>query len=190
VHPHDALSGPHSHFVITVARVPDYELVKELNEVIDETFNTAEDADLSAKAKDIVSRSVQAFGVASLVSLLQETDELNVAGLERLGGTKFATFTRSPGASAAATPGANSPGAKVPLNLAAVSELLVTGTTSTPAATSSYFTFSVLDKPERLVVNWSTKFDSDFLKACTQIAKALREEKRDPSFIEFVVSVS
>jgi hypothetical protein len=169
-----------------VARVPDTELVAELNKVIDETFDAAEDAHLNAKAKDIVTRMDKAQTIPAIVSALADADHLNTEGLEKLGGAKFSVFTPSPGASASHTPGFSS-GSKEPLNLNALSEALVKGEEpEVPAGTGSYFSFAILQKPERLVVHWPTQFSPDFLKASTQIAKALREEKRDPGFVDYV----
>jgi hypothetical protein len=53
---------------------------------------------------------------------------------------------------------------------------------------ASYFTFSIVDHPDRLVVHWPEEFGPDFLQAVTKITKAFRVEKRDPSFVDFIVS--
>jgi hypothetical protein len=172
-------------------------LAASLNAVIDETFNTPEDADLNARSKDIVARIEKAHTVGALISALADVDQLNTVGLSRLGGTKFSVFSPSPGVSSATTPSVLSPGAKSPLDLAGAVSSILNGRESPEGGIldkallpSSYFTFSVIEHPERLVVHWPTQFGPDFLKAASKIAKQFREEKRDPSFIDYIVSIS
>jgi hypothetical protein len=122
-----------------------------------------------------------------------DVDQLNSAGLSHIGGTKFSVFTPSPGASVVATPNRCSPSAQISLNLAAVSASLLKSTTTPDdlyersTLPESYFTFSILNHPERLVVHWPAHYDPNFLKAASQVAKTFRDEERDPSFVDFVV---
>jgi hypothetical protein len=48
------------------------------------------------------------------------------------------------------------------------------------------FTFYLVNHPERLVVSWAEVFGDNFLQAATNIAQALRDDRKDPSFIDFI----
>lgn len=52
---------------------------------------------------------------------------------------------------------------------------------------SSVVTFAVVYHPERLVVSWPAEYGAEFSAAVSTIAQALRDEKRDPTFVEFMV---
>jgi hypothetical protein len=49
-----------------------------------------------------------------------------------------------------------------------------------------HFTFSLVNHPERLVVSWAEVFGDNFLQAATNIVQALRDDRKDPSFIDFI----
>lgn len=180
---------------LIVSRVPDEDIIRSLNAVVDETFSSPDDAELSTLAKDILARLNKTYSIPTIIAILGEVEELNARGLESLGGTRFSVFSPSPGASVAATPALSPTFNKMNLSLvdAKLSGQSGSGANSPtyfslPALPSSYFSFNVIPSPERLSVTWPEEFGPDFLKATTKIAQALRDEKRDPSFVDYIVS--
>lgn len=178
-----------------VSRVPDEDIIRSLNAVVDETFSSPDDAELNALAKDILARLEKAYSIPTIIAILGEVEELNARGLESLGGTRFSVFSPSPGSSVAATPALSPAFNKMNLSLvdAKLSNQSASGTESPTyfsisALPTSYFSFNVIPNPERLSVTWPEEFGTDFLKATTKIAQALRNEKRDPSFVDYIVS--
>jgi hypothetical protein len=53
----------------------------------------------------------------------------------------------------------------------------------------SHFSYKIHNYPERLIVQWPSEWGSNFLKATVKAAHALRVERRDPSFSDYIVSV-
>lgn len=166
--------------------------------VIEETFSTSEDAGLALLAKSISRRLVAATTITSLVSALDEVDRLNTAGLESLGGAEYSTFTPSPGSSLIGSP-MNTPPTYDPDTASqlakALGELQVGGEDNyfgykREAPAASLITFAVVHHPERLVISWPAEHGKDFLHAVSRIAQVVRDEKRDPTFVEFVVGHS
>lgn len=50
-----------------------------------------------------------------------------------------------------------------------------------------YFSFRVETRPEHLIVEWDADLGRDFLRAAMRVAQELRVQRRDPSFVDFVV---
>ena len=53
---------------------------------------------------------------------------------------------------------------------------------------SPYFTFTNSFLPDRLLIEWPATFEQNFLPAVVQVAQALRDDKRHPTFTELIVS--
>ena len=185
----------HGFNLSAVSRVPDEDIIRSLNAVVDETFSTPDDAELNALAKDVLARLEKTYSIPTIIAVLSELEELNTRGLESLGGTRFSVFSPSPGSSVATTPALSPAFSKMNLSLvdAKLSNQSANGAESPTyfslsALPTSYFSFTVIPNPERLSVTWPEEFGTDFLKATTKIAQALRNEKRDPSFVDYIVS--
>lgn len=153
---------------IPVGRVPDEEVADVWDSVLLQVFSRAQDMQTRKEGQAIGLRVLAAQTVADTLSALDFVESFLLNALSGLEGLDNSIKVVHHGWAA---------------NLH-----------SSPARDglrdrrSPYFTFTNCILPERLLVDWPARFSEDFLPAVVQVAQALRDDKRHPTFTELIVS--
>ena len=151
-----------------VSRVPEERVLKSLYFVVDDAFSSPDHEDLRFLARAVVNQLLAATTVPAIVYALDEAAQLNARALHAFGGNELSLFT-TPSTSLTDSPTQTPPAppADGRINVDEVSRRLKSSARnapskqrqSQPAGSTSYFSFTIMQRPETLLVAWpvSTK---------------------------------
>lgn len=147
----------------TVSRVPEERVLKSLYFVVDDAFSSPDHEDLRFLARAVVNQLLAATTVPAIVYALDEAAQLNARALHAFGGNELSLFT-TPSTSLTESPTQTPPAppADGRINVDEVSRRLKSSTRnapnkqrqSQPAGSTSYFSFTIMQRPETLLVAW------------------------------------
>lgn len=170
-----------------VSKVADDQLHLVLKALVDEVFNDAEHEPLRTSCNTTVTHLVEAKTIKDIVVCLDEIATLHAQALKVLDCGKYTTVL--PTDSPIGTPVR---GLRGTLNLEQVDKVLADPEPPTEDVNGllppSHFSYKIHNHPERLIIQWPVEWGSNFLKATVKAAHALRVERSDPSFSDYIVS--
>ena len=170
-----------------VSKVADDQLLIVLKSLVNEVFNDPAHEPLRASGSATVTRLVLAKTIRDTVACLDEIAVLHAQALKVLDCGKYTTV--SPSDSPIGSPVR---GLRGTLNLDQIDKAFadpeLAGEDFKSVLPPSHFTFKIHNHPERLIIQWPSEWGTNFLRATVKAAHALRVERRDPSFSDYIVS--
>jgi hypothetical protein len=134
-----------------------------LTQIVDETFpeSDTKHSDIRSLALSIIERLLDAKTISEILQCLDDVSTFNTLALEALGGSRFSSLSQSPSPARSTSPQSLSEEDAIKLQDVdrALCDLGRVSPSPRLLSTSTHFTFTVSQHPERLVISWSVRTD-------------------------------